>query len=258
MRIEIDVLLDYNIPEQHDVLLQIEAAAMPDQKIITSSLTVTSPDPLRAVPGDDDIGQRTWANGVGQFRVEYSATVETERPLISFETLGEDAPRGMPAHVTPYLMPSRFCESDEFSSFVAREFGDLWGGKKVIAMRDWINRNVNYVIGSSIGSTTAGATFIRREGVCRDFAQLLATFARAANIPARLVGAYAPGVDPPDFHAVVEVWLDGDWHLLDATAMATQDEIVRIVVGRDATDIAFMTVFGSAMLFNQTVNVRRG
>jgi transglutaminase-like putative cysteine protease len=81
--------------------------------------------------------------------------------------------------------------------------------------------------------------------------------ARAASIPARLVSAYAPGVDPPDFHAVVEVWLEGSWHLIDATGMARPEEIVRIGVGRDATDIAFMTVFGSAELYDQQVEVKR-
>ena len=70
--------------------------------------------------------------------------------------------------------------------------------------------------------------------------------------------AYAPGVTPPDFHAVVEVWLGGSWHLVDATGMAQADEIVRIGVGRDATDIAFMTVFGSATMFEQRVTVTRG
>jgi transglutaminase-like putative cysteine protease len=117
--------------------------------------------------------------------------------------------------------------------------------------------NIDYVSGTSDGDTTAAHTFVQRQGVCRDFAHLLASMARAASIPARLVSAYAPGVDPPDFHAVVEVWLEGSWHLIDATGMARPEEIVRIGVGRDATDIAFMTVFGSAELYDQQVEVKR-
>jgi hypothetical protein len=70
MIIDIDVLLDYGIPDRHDVLLQVEAAAMTDQRIIESNLTVTSPEGLRAVEGEESIGQRTWAVGLGQFRVE--------------------------------------------------------------------------------------------------------------------------------------------------------------------------------------------
>ena len=86
---------------------------------------------------------------------------------------------------------------------------------------------------------------------------MLATFARAAAIPARIVSAYAPDVTPPDFHAIVEVWLEDAWHLVDATGMAKAEEVVRIAVGRDATDIAFMTVFGTATFRNQSVSVTR-
>jgi transglutaminase-like putative cysteine protease len=54
---------------------------------------------------------------------------------------------------------------------------------------------------------------------------------------------------------VVEVWLDGGWHLVDATGMAAPGEIARIAIGRDATDIAFMTVFGTATFLEQRVSV---
>lgn len=258
MRIAIDVLLDYHIPEPHDVLLQIEAAAMTDQRLISSSLTVTSPERLGAVPGEEAIGQRTWAAGAGQFRAVYQAQVKIGRIVQPLEGLHAADPRTLPALVVPYLLPSRYCESDRFESFVQREFTDHDGGAKVIVMRDWIAEHVDYVSGASTGETTAADTFVQRQGVCRDFAHLLAGFCRAAMIPARLVSAYAPDVSPPDFHAVVEVWLDGAWHLVDATGMARPEEIVRICVGRDATDIAFMTVFGSAEFREQRVTVTRG
>ncbi len=90
-----------------------------------------------------------------------------------------------------------------------------------------------------------------------DFAHLMAGFSRAAGIPARLVSAYGLGVDPQDFHAVVEVWLEDAWHLVDATRLADPSGIVRICVGRDATDISFMTIFGGAALQQQTVWVEQ-
>ncbi len=258
MLIDIDVRLDYHISEPHDVLLQIEAAAMTDQRLLSSALTVTSPEPLGATPGEDAIGQRTWAAGAGQFLVNYRARVEIERPLVPIDPLLPDDPRTLPALVVPYLLPSRYCESDRLGSFVHRQFSAYRGGAAIAAMRDWIGTQVEYVSGASNGNTTAAETFVQRQGVCRDFAHLLAGFARAAMIPARLVSAYAPGVTPPDFHAVVEVWLAGSWHLIDATGMARANETVRICVGRDATDIAFMTVFGTAQLREQRVIVTNG
>jgi transglutaminase-like putative cysteine protease len=256
--IDIDVLLDYHIPEPHDVLLQIEAAAMADQRIVSSRLTVTSPERLGAVAGEEAIGQRTWAAAAGQFRAEYRAQIVIDRTIVALDALKSGDPRTLPALVVPYLLPSRYCESDRFEAFVQREFGDHDGGAKIAAMCDWIDREVDYVSGASTGETTAADTFVQRQGVCRDYAHLLAGFARAAMIPARLVSAYAPDVTPPDFHAVVEVWLGDNWHLVDATGMAEPHEIVRICVGRDATDIAFMTVFGTADFREQRVTVTRG
>lgn len=64
------------------------------------------------------------------------------------------------------------------------------------------------------------------------------------GIPARIVSAYAPNVTPPqDFHAVVEVFLDGIWHLIDPTGMANIPEVARIGVGQDTADISFMTSY---------------
>jgi transglutaminase-like putative cysteine protease len=63
-------------------------------------------------------------------------------------------------------------------------------------------------------------------------------------------------VDPPDFHAVAELWLEGAWHLVDPTEMGSSADLARVCVGRDATDIAFMTVFGTADLVQQRVCVR--
>jgi hypothetical protein len=39
--------------------------------------------------------------------------------------------------------------------------------------------------------------------------------------------------------------------------MSTADEVAIVAVGRDATDIAFMTVFGIAFLQTQSVSVTR-
>jgi transglutaminase-like putative cysteine protease len=143
------------------------------------------------------------------------------------------------------------------TSFVAQKFGHLEGGACVDAMARWIGENIVYRIGSSNQQTSAVDTFIAREGVCRDYSHVMAAFTRAAGIPARLVSAYAWQLDPPDFHAVVDVWLDGRWRLVDASGLAPVEGLVRIAVGRDATDISFMTIFGSAELVEQQVRVVR-
>ena len=129
-------------------------------------------------------------------------------------------------------------------------------------MHDWIEAHFSYTPGSSDSNTTALDSFVERHGICRDYAHVMVTFARAAGIPARFVSCYAPRVTPQDFHAVAEVFLadptnegGGAWHLLDATGMARADEIVKIGVGRDAADVSFLTSFGPTEFLDKTVIV---
>ena len=56
---------------------------------------------------------------------------------------------------------------------------------------------------------------------------------------------------------MVEVYLKGGWYLVDPTGLAPVDGLVRIGVGRDAADVSFMTIFGSATMNSQCVAVER-
>ncbi|OYY89671.1 MAG: transglutaminase [Sphingomonas sp. 28-66-16] len=256
MRLAIDVVLDYWIDGQADLLLQIEVAAMVDQRLAKQDLTVFNAAPLVAVAGEEAIGQRCLTVASGSFRAEYKAIVEIERPVLDLAPLPAMPKHALPGQVIGYLMPSRYCEADRFEGFVGKEFAGLSGGELAVAIRDWVGANLTYESNSSDGTTTALGTFAQRSGVCRDYAHLVCALARAGGIPARCVSAYAPGVEPQDFHAVAELWLDGGWHLVDATGMADASDLARVAVGRDATDIAFMTVFGRTQMNEQRVTVR--
>ncbi|MES2496970.1 MAG: transglutaminase family protein [Pseudomonadota bacterium] len=257
MRLKIDAALSYFMAEPVDVLLTIEAAQMPDQKLVEDMLTIDGVDPLRAIEGEDGIGRRTWMRAQGQFYARYQAVIDVEHRSTSIDGLTITPRRELPPHVIPYLWPSRYCEADRFEAFVEREFPGDNHGRKILEMARWVREHLDYCPGSTDARTTAVDVFVSRQGVCRDFAHLLASLARAAGVPARLVSAYAWQLNPPDFHAVVEVWLAGDWYLVDATELAPLEGLVRIAVGRDATDIAFMTIFGGADLIEQNVIVER-
>ena len=258
MRLTIAVDLDYAIiGPPADVLMQIEVAAMPDQRIVSEALNVWSDSPISAVRGEDGIGQRCWIRAEHWLKAEYRATVDVIRDGIDLAGLRSTPVRALDGALVPYLLPSRYCQSDRLEGFVRREFGTMQGGALAAALTDWVAGALDYRANTSSGETTALDTFASRSGVCRDYAHLLVALARAGEIPARCVAAYAPGVDPPDFHAVAELWLDGAWRLVDATRMATAESIARVCVGRDATDIAFMTVFGNAQFVRQDVRVRQ-
>lgn len=256
MKLQIDVQLDYQFEAPCDVLLQIEVASVSGQTIEAAAITVGSGASLTRIAAQDGVGTRAWLSAEGQMLIDYSACVTIARTAQSLEALPLTALHLLPAEAVQYLMPSRYCPSDQFATFVQDEFGTLEGGAKIGAMRDWIAAHLSYVPGTSDASTTAVDTFVARQGICRDYAHLMVALARAADVPARVASVYAPGVTPPDFHAVAEVYLGDAWHLVDATGMASAADIAVIGIGRDAGDIAFLTGFGALTMNSQSVMVK--
>ncbi|MGY9046625.1 hypothetical protein P775_08630 [Puniceibacterium antarcticum] len=254
MNLKIDVTLDYALFGPTDCLAQIYAADMPDQTLVSGLLTTQTRTP-RTTPAEEDIGERLWVQETSALTWHYAAEIKIKRKTENIAELKADLPHDLPPEVVKYLFPSRYCPSDKFLAFVNAEFGTLQGGAKLAAMNTFVNTFFAYVPGTSDAETSALETFVLRQGVCRDFAHMLITLARAGTIPARIVSVYALGVEPQDFHAVVEVWLEGAWHLVDPTGMAKPEDMARICVGRDATDIAFLTTYGRTELRRQNVMV---
>src|SRR6056297_118506 len=256
MAIGIDVEMEYALGGDPMVLLTLEAARAEGQTVRDEALDIPGAT-LARVEGQDGVGRRVWANVPGdRMRLRYRATVEVIRPATRLDTLGPTPMYELPGDLLGALRPSRYCQSDMFHGFVAQRFDGLEGGARIAAILDWVHEELSYLPVSD-ATTTALDTFAMREGVCRDYAHLVCALARASCIPARYVAAYAPDVDPPDFHALAEVWLDGAWHIVDATGMARGDETVLVAVGRDATDVAFMETLAPAELVSQSVTVTR-
>lgn len=252
---DVKVHLVYDMPEPTDLLMQIEIADLPDQRLTNTRLDTSETLEFSRVSAQDGMGERIWVRADGRFQCDYTTEVEIDRPAHDIAGLSAVPPHRLRGDTVRYLMPSRYCPSDEFQAFVAAEFGELEGGARIAAMRDWIERAFSYVPGVSNAQTTALETFVQRQGVCRDYAHVLVTLARASTIPARFASVYAPGVDPQDFHAVAEIFLDGEWHLVDPTGMAPADTIARIGVGMDAAEVPFLSSFGPVELVEQWVSI---
>jgi len=257
MDIFITAHLNYDLATPCDILLQVEAAPDDEQTLIEAGIGLSPVEHFARVQGEEGVGDRIWLHAANRLICDYSARVRINRLTPDIATLAAVPLHTLPGGVVRYLLASRYCPSDEFQNFVTAEFGQLQGGARVAALRDWITASFAYVPGSSNSQTTALHTFVQRQGICRDFAHVMITLARASAIPARMASVYAPDVQPQDFHAVAEVYLEGGWHLVDATGMAQADSMARIGVGRDAADVAFMTSYGQAFLVEQRVTVSR-
>jgi transglutaminase-like putative cysteine protease len=255
MQLSIRTELDYDFPASCDVLLELEAAVIPEQAVLKARIDLPRVEHFARVPGHDTIGDRIWLRHQGNLQVTYSGLVEVRRIVADIAPLAAVPPHQLPGETVQYLLPSRYCPSYEFQALVEDEFAGLAGGARVHAISEWIARHIAYVPGSSGTGTDAMETYVGRHGVCRDFAHLLITMARASAIPARFASVYGLGVTPQDFHAVAEVFLEGCWYMVDATGMSSPDRMAKIGVGRDAADVSFLTSYGVAVLKRQMVDV---
>jgi transglutaminase-like putative cysteine protease len=251
---DVDCTLSYEVSGPTDFLFQIHALRGMDQQVISESLVITPPVTAHTY-ADPTLNHRFTRLHVekGPMQLRYTARVRrTPRPLD--HAAREVAIAELPDSVMHNLMPTRYCESDHLSHTAQKLFGGLPPGlARVEAIVDWIYTHIDYQIGSTQATTTARDVFVQRAGVCRDFAHLAVTFCRALNIPARLVVGYARFEDPPpDFHAVFEAYLGGEWVMFDATRMSPVDQMVRIASGRDAKDVAFATIFGPATMVSMS------
>lgn len=257
MLLSIKTHLLYTTTQPTDVLLQVEPHSNDVQQIQSAELTFGGVAKHHEIVGEEGLGQRRWVHVDGQFECHFQAEVVISRGSLPIDSLTATPRVAIPGDVVKYLMPSRYCHPEHFLEFVSTQFGDLTGGSLVAAMCDWVQGTFTYDVAASDLGATATDSFQRQSGVCRDYAHVLITLVRAAGIPARFASVYAPDVTPQDFHAVVEVYLDRSWHLIDPTGMATPADMACICVGRDAADASFMTSYGWMNMVEQSVEVRR-
>jgi transglutaminase-like putative cysteine protease len=249
-RFHIDCELGYDVVQQSLFVFNIAIPDTPGQRVVSESFAATKGTTFDEFRDEGGHNRFTRTDVMpGPYFMRYIATVEVQPH--AHDTGAPEVPLArLPGEILTYVKPSRYCEVDAIYSFALRKFGHLAPGyRRVEAICQWVKQNVDYQVGSSTVNSGARDVLANRAGVCRDFAHLVIALCRALNIPARFVTAYARYATPPqDFHAVVEAFLGGRWHLFDPTGLADIDSLVRLGTGRDALDVPFATFFGSTRL----------
>ena len=160
----------------------------------------------------------------------------------------------LPDESLVYLMGSRYCETDRLSQTAWDMFGKIapgWG--RVQSICDFVHSHIRFDYMQARSTRTASEAFNEQVGVCRDFAHLALTLCRCLNIPARYVNGHlgdigVPVVDPMDFSAWIEVYLDGRWHTFDPRNNVPRVGRIVVARGRDAADIPLINSFGPHLL----------
>lgn len=222
------------------------------------------PDELRVAPDIpveeflDSFGNRCARIVAPQGTLRLTSDFVIEDPGVVLPLAADAAQhpiQDLPTECLPFLLPSRYCESDRLSDEAWDLFGagpTGWG--RVQAICDWCYAHVEFGYAYASKTKTAAEVYQTRQGVCRDFTHLAITFCRALNIPARYATGYLGDigvpldVNPMDFSACFQVYLGGQWHLFDARHNVRRIGWVLMATGRDAADCALTTSFGPSTL----------
>jgi transglutaminase-like putative cysteine protease len=206
----------------------------------------------------DSYGNRCsrWLAPAGKLKLAGSSLIEDSGLPDAYNPTAREHPvQDLPPEMLRYLLNSRYCEVDRMSNIAVELFGQAKPGwDRVKAICDWIHLKVTFGYQYARSSKTAVDVFTERTGVCRDFQHLAVTFCRALNIPARYATGYLgdigvpPDVNPMDFSAWFEVYLENRWWTFDARHNHPRIGRILMATGRDASDVAITTSFGAANL----------
>ena len=120
MPIAITVQFDFSLDHPTDLILQFEAAAIPEQTVVSSTTMMTCGEHCARVAAHDSIGERVLVEADGHFEVSYEAMVEVNRLVPDLTGLGQLHPHELPGETLEYLLESRYCPAGVYE-FVKNE-----------------------------------------------------------------------------------------------------------------------------------------
>jgi transglutaminase-like putative cysteine protease len=260
IRLGYDIIFDIPVPVPMVALLKVHPSRVKDLR---------QPDALRADPAtnfecySDSFGNSScrFLAPAGQLRLSNSAVIyDTGNPDPVAPSAREIPVQYLPTDTLRYLHNSRYCEVDRMMNIATELFGGIAPGwNRVQAVCAWVHDKVTFGYQFANATKTALDVFTNRFGVCRDFQHLAVTMCRALNIPARYATGYLgdigvpPSDVPMDFSAWFEAYLEDRWWTFDARHNQPRIGRVLMAVGRDASDVALTTSFGTANLRQFTV-----
>jgi len=251
MKLQVSCDLNFQIDDPTALILMLRPISGAQQKIIKSSYIVEPG--VQIIESEDNYGnfhQRLVAPP-GEFVIHTGYEVITTENLDSAPGAAFVEIQNLPNLVLPYLLPSRYCESDRFGDLARELVADILPGyDQVSKISDWVRHSIKYVPGSSDSPLSAIEVHNRGYGVCRDLAQLAITLCRSISIPARLVVGYLYQLEPMDLHAWFEAYIGGRWYAFDPTQSELRGGRVIIAFGRDAADVSIFHQFGPGCILN--------
>jgi transglutaminase-like putative cysteine protease len=224
--------------------------------VAETELQLSHPAPVkRLVDGNGNVLRRLFA-GVGLMSLRLEGVFKANGLEDPVEPMADATPVSeLPSEALPFLLPSRYCESDLLSDFAWANFGAVQGGwAKVQAICDFVHQRLAFSYAHARSTRTASEALAEGVGVCRDFTHLAVALCRCLNIPARYCNGYLgdigvpPDPAPMDFNAWFEAYVGGRWFTFDPRHNRPRIGRILIARGRDAADVPMITTFGTHSL----------
>jgi transglutaminase-like putative cysteine protease len=256
MRIRAGFEIAYDCPEPVPMILQLSVHPKRRGDLETPDWVQTQPmlDVVQYIDGFGNICSRVLAPP-GRFVLSADFIIRDSGLVDEYVPDARQTPvQDLPAETLIFLLGSRYCETDRLSDTAWALFGGTpLGWPRVQAIVDYVHDYITFGYEHARPTKSAHDVFCERRGVCRDYAHLAIAFCRCMGIPARYCTGYLGDIGVPivgvmDFSAWFEAYLDGRWYAFDPRNHIRRIGRVLIAQGRDATDAAISTAFGTAFL----------
>ena len=218
--------------------------------------------PARAEAGLANVVRLVIAQAANSLTIESRCKITVDRPvpepaaddltLGQIAVLARESRDAGPASPASYMFPSPLIPLDpEIATWCAQDLDPDRGALDAgIALARRIQREFDFDPAATLVDTPPHEAFVKRGGVCQDFAQIMISGLRAAGLPAAYASGYLRTLPPPGqprlvgadaTHAWVLLWCGPErgWVGFDPTnGIWMANDHVIIAIGRDYADIA--------------------
>ncbi|WP_423606601.1 transglutaminase family protein [Sphingomonas sp. MS122] len=218
--------------------------------------------PARAEAGLANVVRLVIEQAASSLAIESRCRISVDRPvpepapddptLAEVAALARDSRDAGPASPAAYMFPSPLIPLDpEIAAWCAEDLDPRRGALEAgIALAQRIQREFDFDPAATLVDTPPHEAFLKRGGVCQDFAQIMISGLRAAGLPAAYASGYLRTLPPPGkprlvgadaTHAWVLIWCGPKrgWVGFDPTnGIWMANDHVIVAIGRDYADIA--------------------
>lgn len=232
-RLEFDFMtrIDFSEPVREHYFV-LRCLPREDRGIVTeSSEVVVSPRAVVTAQHDSFGNVLT----VGAIRGDHDHIAYRSRGIVRIDPAREETcaePHPLFRYPSPLTRPDGALEA--FAAGFAQAHANM-DARACADLSHAVHEAMVYAPCTTSVRTTAAEAFAKRQGVCQDFAHILATLLRLLGVPARYVSGLAEGEGQT--HAWVGAYVDGRWLGLDPTRDRTTDDgYLPLAYGRDWSD----------------------